>query len=364
MSPCRTVGALFALQMLLPSAALADEGAPSTGGEAAEPAEGAPPAALPPEALSTATAPAPLGKRQLDWLEPKRSQLDQNPYGSTDFTAYTLELGEWRVGLGSVGVGALPRTHLSVSPPLYALGIVNGAAKVNLVRIGPVDLALGGQAYRLGIGEFSGRQLGAGAMSSVRLTAPWSLHVGGQYNMFSATGLPDLSDPPLLLGLAAPDLANYQEQVSGVVGGAPLDVTARSVTMKVATDVRFNRRDSLVLQASGMVWSEVDSEVSAEQLPPLMNLDKALAGSSSTPLRDSYVASLAWQFSWKRADLRVGGGVSSVPGAWLLQSTELAWRLGGPTRSSERRMRATWRENRRDALRGGSRRGADDGPRG
>ena len=363
MSPPRTVGALFALQMLLPVAALAEEGEATTSGVAPEASAEAPPA-LPPEALSSATAPAPIGARQLDWLEPKRSQLDQNPYGSTDFTAYTLELGEWRIGLGSVGVGALPRTHLSVSPPLYALGIVNGAAKVNLVRVGPVDLALGGQAYRLAIGEFSGRQLGAGAMSSVRLTAPWSLHVGGQFNLFSATGLPDLSDPPLLLGLVAPDLANYQEQVSGVVGGAPLDVAARSVTMKVATDVRLNRRDSLVLQASGMVWSDVDSDVSEEQLPPLMNLDKALAGSSATPLRDSYVASLAWQFSWKRADLRVGGGVSSVPGAWLLQSTELAWRLGGPTRSSERRMRATWRENRRDALRGASHGGAPTAPRG
>ncbi len=363
MSPRCTVGALLALQMLLPVAAPAEEEAPTAAGTAdGTSADDAP--ALPPEALSSATAPAPIGARQLDWLEPKRSQLDQNPYGSTDFTAYTLELGEWRIGLGSVGVGALPRTHLSVSPPLYALGIVNGAAKVNLVRVGPVDLALGGQAYRLAIGEFSGRQLGAGAMSSVRLTAPWSLHVGGQFNLFSATGLPDLSDPPLLLGLVAPDLANYQEQVSGVVGGAPLDVAARSVTMKVATDVRLNRRDSLVLQASGMVWSEVDSDVSAEQLPPLMNLDKALAGSSATPLRDSYVASLAWQFSWKRADLRVGGGVSSVPGAWLLQSTELAWRLGGPTRSSERRMRATWRENRRDALRGAARGGEPTAPRG
>ena len=304
------------------------------------------PAALPPEVLAEAVPAAPISAEGLRWLEPKRGQLGQNPYGVTDFTAYTLEFGEWRLGLGSVSVGALPRTQIGFSPPLAALGIVNGTAKVNLLRLGPVDLAASGQLYRLGVGEFQGQQLGGGGVLSVQVLPPWSLHVSGLYNGFRASGLPDLSDPPRLLGLVAPDLAGYQPQVEGVVGQAPLDLAASSVSIRVATDVRFNRRDSLILQAQGMVWSEVDSATNPEDLPPLMNLDKALGGSSEAPLRDSYVASAAWQFSWKRADLRIGAGLSSVPGAWLLQSTELAWRLGGATRNSERRMRTTWRQNR------------------
>lgn len=316
----------------------------------APPAE--PPAELPPEVIAEAVPAAPLTAAGLRWLEPKRGQLGQNPYGITDYTAYTLEFGEWRLGLGSISVGALPRTQVGFSPPLTALGILNGTAKVNLLRLGPVDLAASGQLYRLGVGGFRGQQLGGGGVLSVQVLPPWSLHLSGLYSGFSASGLPDLSDPPTLLGLVAPDLAGYQPQVEGVVGDAPLDFSARSFSLRLATDVRFNRRDSLIVQAQGMVWSQVDSATNPDDLPPLMNLDKALGGSSDAPLRDSYVASAAWQFSWKHADLRIGAGVSSVPGAWLLQSTELAWRLGGATRNSERRMRRTWRSNREAALQG------------
>lgn len=345
MNPSRTI-AVWTLGLLFAAPALG-QSEEDPGSAPAEGAEGAGegPEVLPPEARAEAMPTGTISSRELDWLEPKRSHLDQNPYGSTDFTAYTLEFGETRIGLGSVTVGVVPRTQLGFSPPLLAMGIYNANLKVNLVRVGPVDFGLMGAHYELPIGDFRGRQTNVGAMVSTRVRPKWSVHVTGTYNQFAAMGMPDFSDPPALLSLVAPDLASYSAQASALTGGQPLDTTARSFTTKVATDWRFNRRDSLVLQAQAMVWSEVQSEIDPDALPPLMNLDKALSGSGDAPVAESYVASLAWQFSWKRADLRIGAGVSSVPGAWLLQSTELAWRFGGKTRSGERRMRATWRQN-------------------
>ena len=55
----------------------------------------------------------------------------------------------------------------------------------------------------------------------------------------------------------------------------------------------------------------------------------------------------AWQIQWKHAQLRVGIGTSSTPGAWLLQSTEFSYRFLGATRVKEYRQRRSWRQNER-----------------
>ena len=116
----------------------------------------------------------------------------------------------------------------------------------------------------------------------------------------------------------------------------------------MATDYRFNRRDSLILQASAVFWSKV-SEVGYD-VPPILGLDEVFNKDIgvSSPVAETYVASLAWQWSWRRTDLRVGVGASNVPGAWLLQTFDLSYRFGGKTRSTERRMNKTWRRNKSD----------------
>ena len=85
------------------------------------------------------------------------------------------------------------------------------------------------------------------------------------------------------------------------------------------------------------------------ELPAELGLDSVLEkpASGPIPLSEAYTASLSWQWSWKRAYLRVGGGVSSVQGAWLMQSTEFALRFGGQTKRTERHLRQSWRFNRR-----------------
>ena len=76
-----------------------------------------------------------------------------------------------------------------------------------------------------------------------------------------------------------------------------------------------------------------------------------IADSGSSPVTKTYVTSAAWQFSWKKVDLRAGLGFSNVPGAWLIQSTDLSYRFGGKTRRGERKMRRTWKRNKADTLR-------------
>jgi hypothetical protein len=63
---------------------------------------------------------------------------------------------------------------------------------------------------------------------------------------------------------------------------------------------------------------------------------------------DAGMASIAWQFSWQHWEARVGAGVSSIPGSWVLNTWELSYRFGGKTRVKERRMLETWQKNKED----------------
>ncbi|MDP6933892.1 MAG: hypothetical protein QGG40_13290, partial [Myxococcota bacterium] len=92
-----------------------------------------------------------------------------------------------------------------------------------------------------------------------------------------------------------------------------------------------------------MVFGQIDADV---DLPPIAGLDQAMAYNQDTSPMEAYAASLSWQFAWKHSDLRFGLGTSSVPGAWLMQSTDLSVRLGGKVRREERRMRKGWRRSR------------------
>ena len=89
-----------------------------------------------------------LSAKMHRWLKPRHHLLGANPRNNTDFTAYTLEMGEVKVGVASVMMGVAPRTQLGTVPLLNALGVYNGSLKVNVVRTGPVDLALSGTYHR------------------------------------------------------------------------------------------------------------------------------------------------------------------------------------------------------------------------
>lgn len=303
----------------------------------------APPA--PPPDLSGATALGGLTKDQVAELEPARHKLAQNPYQLIDFTAYTLEWGEVKLGLGSVEVGVVPRVQVGTAPVLDALGVYNGSLKANVLRVGPVDQGLEARHYWMAQDGFAARYTALGGVTSLRLADPWSLHAGASYSLIHAVGLPD---PSRTAGLLVGDPGAFSGWYAIMQElGYQVDLDAQAVNLRVATDVRFNRRDSLILQGRAMIWRDLRTDTN---LPPILNLDSALDVDESgpTPITETYAASLAYQASFKNADLRLGIGWSADRVSWLVQAFELDWRFGGKTRVEERKMRTTWRRNRRD----------------
>ncbi len=291
-------------------------------------------------------APA-LSRAQMKFLEPRHSRLDANARGQTDFTAYTLEWGEVKIGVASVSVGALPRLQLTTVPLLDVAHVYNGSAKYDFLTAGPVDVAVQGALYRLPADGFVAQFLSGGLWSSVRVAEPWSVHLGVEYDRATARGLPDLSR---LVGIISPSSRDDLEAWTAEARdqGIELDAAGNAIRARFASDVRLNRRDSIVLQAQALVWSKVDAGIDGANVPPVFGLDSFLSTHQEgfhSPT-DFYVSSLAWQFAWKRVDLRVGVGLSSIPYAWLLQSTELSVRLGGATRREESRMKRGWEKNR------------------
>ncbi len=284
-----------------------------------------------------APVPAPVDL-PADGSRPRWFDQAPNPRGQTDFTAYTLEWGEMRLGLGNVGIGLLPGIQLTTQPMLDAVRMPNVALKMDLLQIGKrFDGAVNGSVGHMRTDMSRAVYVTAGGTASVILHPNWSVHAGGQWMYAAAVG--------------EPDLQAAAEVVGPMVGGVPSDaslsyleerlayeVRVEAVALRAATDVRLNRRDSIVLQGQAVIWAWTRVPTYAERF-----VDEE---SGYVPVLDNYTASIAWQFSWRNVDLRLGAGVSSVPGAWLLNTVDLAWRFGGATRGGQKKRLQAWRAAR------------------
>jgi hypothetical protein len=347
----RFLAALLISTPLLSGPAFAQEGGSDSGADSSPPEDGG----NEPNDGEDAPTPAPtatdaekmpsLSRAQHRWLEPRRSLLPQVPHAQTDFSAYTLEWGETKIGMATITVGALPRFQIGTVPVLGFLGIPNGNIKLNAVQAGPYALGIGASHYRLKVGDFLGSTTGVSLIQSVQILEPWSLHLAARFRNLRSSGVPDTSQLPSILTAGADPEAFAQSQEGNEDAWR---FHGQSVDLFVATDIRFNRRDSLILRGGATFWTNVLER--GFEAPPILGLDEAfnVDTGTSAPIAESYVASIAWQWSWRRVDLRVGAGVSSVPGAWILQCTDLSYRFGGATRSSERRMKRTWKRNKSD----------------
>ncbi len=276
------------------------------------------------------------------WLKPRLSLLPPNTRAQTDFTAYVLEWGELKLGVNNIQIGVLPGLQAGTSLPLLALQVPNANLKLDFVRAGPLDVAATGQWYSVPREGFQGRYLNAGGMLSLEILEAWSLHGGAGYAFIETTGFPDVSQLSSWI-IGDSEVIDLQ----GELGDATL--AAELMTVRAATDIRFNRRDSIVLQFSTIPYAVVTTDPVPENLPPIFGLDQLLALNGAIPVSQSYTASVAWQIQWKHAQLRLGVGHSSTPGAWLTQCVDFSYRFLGATRLSEYRQRRTWRQNQKAA---------------
>ena len=296
-----------------------------------------------------------LKRKQLMWLKPLPERFEQNPYLHVDFTSYTLEWGEVQVGLNTLKAGILPRTQIGTSIPMWAVGLQNVDAKVNLLRFGAFDLALEGNSISLPTPDFRMSLTGGGLSTSVRILEPWTVHLGTQYMAFSAQGLPDLdSINPLILQMSGVDADNYRDELAA--DGVGFDINADVITVRMATDIRLNRRDSWIIQAQGIVWHNIDSSSNfndSDDIPKFLNADEifALQSQGVSDITKSYVVSVAHQWSWNHSYLRIGAGWSSMTeyafAPAIIQSIDYAWRFGGKSKNREGRIRKGWKENKK-----------------
>lgn len=314
---------------------------------AAQEEEALPPSDLP-TVLEDAEAIGTLSRSEVRWLKPKRHRLPQNPYAHTDFTAYTLEQGETELGLMNVRVGLLPSVQVGSAPLLNVLGVYNGQIKLHALHAGPVDLAASMSHYRHD-GGLTGRYTAASLTTSVQIRPPWSVHLSGGYLSGRLSGVPSVEGtlPSTVAELGGWDLDAWRQEA--IDQGLDLNLEAEVITARFATDIRFNRRDSLILQGQAALWGSIHADAGDIAVPPELGLGSTLETdeAGAIPLSEAYSASAAWQWSGKRTYLRLGAGISSAQGAWLMQSTELGMRLGGETRREERVLRHGWRHNRR-----------------
>lgn len=281
-----------------------------------------------------------FSKKQLRWFKPSPGNLPANPRAQVDFTAYTLEFGEVKLGIANIMIGVLPHVHVGTSVPLDILGIPNVHAKVHATEGGPFDIGAVVNYHILERTAFEASFLSVGGIASVTPVTPWSMHVGGKWTRGDIAGSITLDNIATLLWF-------LDEAPQGDELAAESVFQIETVDVKFATDVRFNRRDSIVLQAEAMVFANV---VKDEELfiPEFLGLEEALAYDGAVPITEAAVASIAWQFAWEHLEIRVGVGVSSIPASWLLQSTEVSYRFGGKSRTKEKRMRDGWFRNKKD----------------
>jgi len=310
---------------------------------------------MPPREMAKAEEVDGLTKEQYRWLKPRRHLLPSNPYGQVDYTAYTLEWGEMKLGLAGVHLGVIPRVQIGTQPVLDLIGVYNGNLKINALRVGPIDLSLQGQTHQVPLGDFHGSYLGAGVTGTWILSQAWSIHGGAQVGSVILSGLPT-KPPALAKSYIDPSLLEEWSAEANRHGVNPT-VRASGTIVKIATDIRLNRRDSLVLQGQAFTFGKIQANL-GENLPESAGrlLDVVVPGLSEGAIdaekkfsvADAYVVTLSYQLTWRKVDLRMGGGRSPSTLAWLLQANDVSYRFGGKTRGTERRYKKGWKQNRKD----------------
>jgi hypothetical protein len=258
------------------------------------------------------------------------------------------------MGLGKTTMGVLPRVQVGTVPVLWGLNVQNGQTKVNAVRFGGLDLAVEGSYFGIPLEGFTANYKALGGGMSLQIVEKWSIHGRLNKAWFVLEGPPDglLELSGALVSRNAEMDAfvtalKANEKASDGLSNGNISVTANAMVVNFATDYRFNRRDSLILQVQAMLSG---TATAGATIPPSLGLDEAfdIETSESVDASQAYLASLAWHSAWKRWEIRLGAGLSSQPGAWVFQAMDLSYRFGGETRNTERRTRKTWRGNRKD----------------
>ena len=155
-----------------------------------------------------------ISQKEFKDYQPITKRLPQDPYLHVDFTAYTLEWGEFQTGINNLQIGILPRTQVGVRPLMLGLGLPNASLKANIARFKAFDFAVTGSFISLPTESFS-HSIKVRVRCSVRAADPFTLHIGAQYASVGAEGIPDLdSINPLLIAVTGTDIDAVRDQIA------------------------------------------------------------------------------------------------------------------------------------------------------
>lgn len=117
-----------------------------------------------------------------------------------------------------------------------------------------MDLAAVGSIHTLPRQDFGGQWLQAGGLMSVRVADPVTTHLGARWGRIRAEGPPELGRAGTFL-TAGQEAELDQWIAEAQARDLAFAVQSTAVTTRFAIDWRFDRRDSLVLQASATPWA-------------------------------------------------------------------------------------------------------------
>ncbi|MEM6928836.1 MAG: hypothetical protein AAF602_17995 [Myxococcota bacterium] len=246
-----------------------------------------------------------------------------------EHSAQTLRLGEVMMGTSGVGVGLLPRVHVTTRVTLDAVGLPNGEVKLQLLDRPGLDVSVDTMLLRSTLSGFDTSAYDFGANASLH-RGRLSLHSGLHHGAFSMSGLPTES-PGLVVQLAGTDpLAEVGDEYTDFVDTS---FAWRATTLRGGVELRVLGRSGLLLQGSLALGGQVDIRAATTLEGTTVDIGHALPGvnmiKGSTKPWGSWVASVSWQQVLGPFHLRAGIGTSAIPYAWVTQAFSLQTRIGG-----------------------------------
>ena len=262
--------------------------------------------------------PAPWHKQPID------------PSYETDFTAFTVPHKAVRLGVMAVDYGLTDDFQIGTSHLALVYGYYNVRAKANLLTLGPLDVGVAANPGVLDAGRFG--KLDAAIVSvpitstfTWRIAKPFSLHTGFRWQLLDVRGtfaFDDLaSSLAQFIGVQLPkDIKNSLEGVGGLYGGANLTLAQ----LRVGFDVRFNRRDSLIVQYRQYTALRGRFDLGYENEAQDLFAGAAVAVREPLAKEVDPSVTLSYQMSYEKFALRVGIPLST-PKALTQDYTPLFW---------------------------------------
>ncbi|RLB45196.1 MAG: hypothetical protein DRJ42_30470 [Deltaproteobacteria bacterium] len=210
-------------------------------------------------------------------------------------TGYTLNQGEWQIGLLSTDVGVHDRLTLGIDHLYYALPIFNAHARINLFRDGDWGLTISGSIYYFNVDLF----WWASPEATRGWLVAWPLELRGSI---------PLTERFTLHPFAALSMSSGKvEQTDDAYGGA---AAANNFQIGLTTEWRITRVFALNLRFRFAPWVDVSGAGGGTiQFDPATSVEVAASGELDTSEAEfAFSFVLAAHFSWSWFNLRIGGG--------------------------------------------------------